>query len=148
MIMPLDRKSNPAESSLDELAPGPRAGGPGSVREWAEALVTRPRGEGVALTRDEGLLTSMVREVSQDGLDVEMADDLGYEPYEACEPWGRGTGNSRNGGYPKTVSTNVGPAGLRMPRDHQGTFEPVTIPKHVGRLEGLGAKVISLYARD
>jgi transposase-like protein len=34
-----------------------------------------------------------------------------------------------------------------MPRDRQGTFEPVTVPKHVRRLEGLGANVISLYAK-
>ncbi len=48
------------------------------------------------------LLTSMVREVLQTGLDVEMADHLGHEPYEAI---GRGTGNSRNGAYAKTVRT-------------------------------------------
>ena len=34
-----------------------------------------------------------------------------------------------------------------MPRDRQGIFEPVTVPKHVRRLEGLGANVISLYAK-
>jgi len=50
-------------------------------------------------------------------------------------------------GYPKTVTTDVGPVELRMPRDRQGTFEPVTVPKHVRRLEGLGANVISLYAK-
>ena len=86
----------------------------------------------------------MVREVLQAGLDVEMADHLGYEHYE---PSGRGTGNSRNGGYPKTVTTDVGPVELRMPRDRAGTFDPVTVPKHVRRLEGLGANVISLYAK-
>jgi putative transposase len=87
----------------------------------------------------------MVREVLQTGLDVEMADHLGYEPYEAI---GRGSGNSRNGGYPTTVRTDVGPVELRMPRDREGTFEPVTVPKHARRLEGLGAKnVISLYAK-
>jgi putative transposase len=34
-----------------------------------------------------------------------------------------------------------------MPRDREGTFEPVTVPKHVRRLEGLGANVLSLYAK-
>ncbi len=42
---------------------------------------------------------------------------------------------------------DVGPVELRMPRDCQGTFEPVTVPKHVRRLDGLGANVISLYAK-
>jgi transposase-like protein len=114
------------------------------LRSWAEALVDRARNEGVALTGEGGLLTSMVREVLQTGLDVEMADHLGYEPYEAI---GRGSGNSRNGAYAKTVKTDVGPVQLRMPRDREGTFEPVTVPKHVRRLEGLGAHVISLYAK-
>jgi len=116
----------------------------GGMRAWAEAFVDRARTEGVALTGEDGLLTSMVREVLQGGLDVEMADHLGYEPYESV---GRGSGNSRNGAYPKTVRTDVGPVELRMPRDRQGTFEPVTVSKHVRRLDGLGANVISLYAR-
>jgi putative transposase len=124
--------------------PAAPASGSASMRDWAQQLVSRARDEGVALTGDEGLLTSMVKEVLQAGLDVEMADHLGYEHYE---PSGRGSGNSRNGGYPKTVTTDVGPVELRMPRDRQGSFEPVTVPKHVRRLEGLGANVISLYAK-
>lgn len=142
--MPLDSRSTESESSAGgELVPAAPAG-PEAMREWAQALVDRARSEGVDLTGDGGLLTSMVREVLQAGLDVEMADHLGYEHYDAV---GRGSGNSRNGGYPKTVSTDVGPVELRMPRDRAGTFEPVTVPKHVRRLEGLGANVISLYAK-
>jgi putative transposase len=113
-------------------------------RVWAQALVDRARSEGVALTGEDGLLTSMVREVLQAGLDVEMSEHLGYEPYELL---GRNSGNSRNGSYPKTVKTDVGPVELRMPRDREGTFDPVTVPKHVRRLEGLGANVLSLYAK-
>jgi transposase-like protein len=113
-------------------------------RAWAQALVERARSEGVALTGEDGLLTGMVREVLQAGLDVEMTEHLGYEHYE---PVGRNSGNSRNGSYPKTVKTDVGPVELRVPRDREGTFEPVTVPKHVRRLEGLGANVLSLYAK-
>ena len=57
------------------------------MREWAEQLVARARAEGVELTGDGGLLTAMVREVLQTGLEVEMADHLGYEPHD---PAGRG----------------------------------------------------------
>jgi putative transposase len=113
-------------------------------RAWTQALVERARSEGVALTGEDGLLTGMVREVLQAGLDVEMTEHLGYEHYE---PAGRNSGNSRNGSYPKTVKTDVGPVELQMPRDREGTFEPVTVPKHVRRLEGLGANVLSLYAK-
>jgi putative transposase len=140
-----DATTTVPESSESEVLAA--AGPPGEVdprRAWAQALVERARSEGVALTGEDGLLTGMVREVLQAGLDVEMAEHLGYEPYE---PAGRNSGNSRNGSYPKTVATDVGPVELRMPRDRQGTFEPATIPKHVRRLEGLGANVLSLYAK-
>ncbi len=42
---------------------------------------------------------------------------------------------------PKTVVTDVGDVEWRMPRDHNGTFEPVTIPKHTRRLDGLAGNV-------
>ena len=115
------------------------------MREWAEQLVARARAEGVELTGDGGLLTAMVRQVLQTGLEVEMADHLGYEPHD---PAGRGSGNSRNGSYPKTVITEIGEVDVRVPRDRNATFAPVTVPKHQRRLEGLGAAVLSLYARN
>jgi len=76
-----------------------------AMREWAEELVARARAEGIELTGESGLLTDMVRQVLQTGLEVELADHLGYEPYD---PAGRGSGNSRNGAYPKTVTTEIG----------------------------------------
>ena len=114
------------------------------MRDWAEQLVARARSEGVELTGDNGLLTAMVRQVLQTGLNVELAEHLGYEPY-ATE--GRGSGNNRNGSYPKTITTEIGQVQVDMPRDRLGTFEPATIPKHVRRLDGLSGNVISLYAK-
>jgi transposase-like protein len=64
----------------------------------------------------------MVKEVLQAGLDVEMSDHLGYEPYEIA---GHNTGSSRNGSYEKTVTTDVGSVELQMLRDWQGTFDLV-----------------------
>ncbi len=115
-----------------------------AMKEWAELLVERARSEGVELTGDGGLLTGLVRQVLQTGLEVEMADHLGYERH-AVE--GRGTGNSRNGTTPKTVKTEIGEVELAVPRDRAGTFEPVTVPKHQRRLDGLSGNVISLYAK-
>lgn len=60
---------------------------------------------------------------------------------------GRGSGNSRNGTYPKTVTTEIGEIELAVPRDRAGTFEPATVPKHQRRLDGLSGNVISLYAK-
>ena len=120
------------------------AGDSPAMREWAEQLVARARAEGVDLTGDDGLLTAMVRQVLQTGLEVELTDYLGYEPHD---PAGRGSGNSRNGTSRKTVTTDVGDVELAIPRDRNGTFEPQTVPKHQRRLDGLTGNVISLYAK-
>lgn len=128
----------PASRSVPVMAESPE------MREWAEQLVARARSEGVELTGDNGLLTAMVRQVLQTGLNVELAEHLGYEPYA---PAGRGSGNNRNGSYPKTVTTEIGQVEVQMPRDRLGTFEPVTVPKHVRRLDGLTGNIISLYAK-
>ncbi len=122
---------------------GPVEGLP-AMRDWAEALVAQARSEGVSLTGEGGLLTAMIRQVLQTGLEVEMSEHLGYEPRD---PAGRGSPNVRNGRYPKTVATEIGDVEVMMPRDRAGTFEPVTIPKHQRRLDGLAGNVISLYAK-
>jgi Transposase, Mutator family len=114
------------------------------MRDWAAALVERARSEGVELTGDNGLLTALVREVLQTGLEVEMADHLGYERHD---PAGRGSGNSRNGSHPKTVTTEVGKVELRVPRDRNSSFAPVTVRKGQRRLDGLTGNVISLDAK-
>ena len=124
----------PAAGAADEAA----------MKDWAELLVARARAEGVELTGDGGLLTGLVRQVLQCGLEVEMAERLGYE---RNAPEGRGTSNSRNGSSPKRVKTDIGEVDLRVPRDRAGTFEPVTVPKHQRRLDGLSGNVISLYAK-
>ena len=114
------------------------------MKDWAERLVAQACAEGVELTGDGGLLTGLVRQVLQTGLEVEMTEHLGYERHA---PEGRGTPNSRNGSTPKRVTTEIGEVDLRVPRDRAGSFEPVTVPKHRRRLDGLSGNVISLYAK-
>jgi putative transposase len=116
----------------------------GSMRVFAERLVERSRAEGIELTGADGLLTALMRTVLQTGLEVEMADHLGYELGDQA---GRGSGNSRNGYSSKTVATEIGEIELSIPRDRNGEFTPTTVPKHVRRLEGLNANVLSLYAK-
>lgn len=57
---------------------------------------------GVALTGAGGFLPEMIKAVLECGMDVELAEHLGYE---RGDPAGRGSGNSRNGTTPKTVAT-------------------------------------------
>lgn len=55
--------------------------------------------------------------------------------------------NSRNGHSSKTIQSEHGELKLSIPRDRQGTFEPVLVPKHQRRLSGLDEKILALYAR-
>ncbi len=110
----------------------------------ADALVEQARADGVELTGPGGLLTGLVQRVLQGTLESEMTDHLGYEPHA---PEGRGSGNNRNGHYPKTVRTEIGDVDVRVPRDRNGSFDPVTVPKGTRRLEGLDQVIISLYGK-
>ena len=67
----------------------PLVGDEPAMRDWAAELVARARAEGVELTGDNGLLTGLVRQVLQTGLEVEMSDHLGYERHAVAGPWER-----------------------------------------------------------
>ena len=128
------------EADTADEGPGP----PADLDGIAAELVAQARTRGVALTGDGGLLTGLIGRVLEGSLDVEMTDHVGYTPH-AVE--GRGSGNSRNGFYPKTVRTEIGDVRINVPRDRNGTFEPVTVPVGQRRLSGLDDMVISLYAK-
>ena len=92
----------------------------------------------------EELLNELTKKVLERALDTEMTHHLGYEP---GDPEGRGTGNSRNGKNTKTVQTMSGPVDVSVPRDRNGSFEPVIVPKRARRLGNLNTAILSLYSR-
>src|SRR6218665_1757378 len=47
----------------------------------------------------------------------------------------------------KTVLTEIGPVEIGVPRDREGSFEPVIVPKRKRRLDGIDQIVLSLSAR-
>lgn len=100
------------------------------------------RGE-IQLDGKEGFIQQIIRAGLERGLNAELTEHLGYEKHAAE---GRGTGNSRNGSYAKTVSTVGGDIDLAMPRDRAGTFVPTLVPKGSRRTGGLDEMIISLYA--
>ena len=55
--------------------------------------------------------------------------------------------NSRNGSSKKTIQSEEGELELSIPRDRNGSFEPVLVPKHHRRIAGLDEKILALYAR-
>lgn len=110
----------------------------------AEELVTSASDRGIALTGEQGLLTQLTRQVLQAALDAEMSHHLGYDKHDRA---GHGSGNSRNGSTPKTVTTEIGQVTVDVPRDRAGTFDPQIVPKYQRRLAGFDEAVISLYGK-
>jgi len=118
---------------------------PSAEQQVAAELVRQAREKGLSLTGPEGLLKQLTKTVIEVALQEEMTDHLGYEKHD---PPGAGTGNVRNGSRGKTVLTEAsGPVEIEVPRDRQGTFEPVIVKKRQRRLEGVDQVVLSLYAK-
>jgi transposase-like protein len=57
------------------------------------------------------------------------------------------TPNRRNGRSKKTVQGESGKLALKTPRDRNGTFEPLLIPKYERRLAGFDDKILAMYAK-
>lgn len=65
----------------------------------------------------------------------------------APPPDAKKTRNRRNGRSKKTVQGESGKLDLTTPRDRNGTFEPLLIPKYERRLAGFDDKILALYAK-
>lgn len=114
------------------------------ISDQISAIIEQAQAEGLQLTGEGGLLPGMIKQAVEAALHAEMTDHLGYEKHDAA---GRGSGNSRNGTTPKTVQTTAGPVPLDVPRDRDGSFEPVTVPKGTRRLTDFDDMIISLFAK-
>ncbi len=125
-------------------APGQALAGKIGTEELAAELVSRAGSEWVSLVGPGGLLSGLTKAVLEAALEAEMADHVGYQPYD---PAGHHSGNSRNGVRSKTVITDVGPVEIDVPRDRAGTFAPVIVPKRARRLGGVDQMVLSLSAK-
>jgi len=77
-------------------------------------------------------------------LNAELSHHLGYPP-GAEKP--EQTDNHRNGSSGKTLLTDDGKLRIEVPRDRDGSFEPLLIPKHERRFTGFDDKIIAMYAR-
>jgi transposase-like protein len=132
----------PTSSADEEWLAEPAAG---SEEDTIRELVRQARASGIAMTGPDGLLKMLEKTVIEACLDEEMTDHLGYDKHD---PVGRNRLNSRNGKRAKTVLTDsCGEIEIQVPRDRDGTFEPVIVPKRKRRLSDVDEIVLSLYAK-
>ena len=92
----------------------------------------------------DGLLSQITRRFYERALEAEMDGHLGYEKNDNA---GDHSGNSRNGYTEKSVITKDNETvRIEVPRDRNGTFEPVIIPKHEKRAPLFNDQIISMYS--
>jgi putative transposase len=109
-----------------------------------EQLVAEARAQGLDLVGEGGLLQQLTKRVLESALEGEITDHLGYDKHD---PAGKATANSRNGRRSKTVTTDIGPVEIEVPRDRDGSFEPQIVAKRQRRLTGVEEMVLSLSAK-
>src|SRR5882757_10327586 len=124
-----------------------KAGKPASAQEQlVAAMVAQAQEQGLALTGPDGLLKQLTKTVLEAALTAEITEHLGYSKH-GDQPGREGT-NVRNGSRTKTViSDAVGPVEVAVPRDREGTFEPVIVEKRQRRMGSVDEIVLSLYAK-
>jgi len=131
VISPAARRRN-SELWRKSIAEQSRAGCgvPGSSRLTAEAI--------------NAATLALKKALIERALGGEMSHHLGYPP-GAAKP--SNATNQRNGKGAKTVLTEDGPIRIEVPRDRDGSFEPILIPKHERRFTGFDDKIVAMYAR-
>lgn len=93
---------------------------------------------GQALTGKDGILTPLIKQLTEAALEAEIEH---YLEQEQPQP------NRRNGYSKKTVKATSGSFELETPRDRNGGFEPQLVKKNQTRLsDEIDDKIISLFA--
>ena len=84
-------------------------------------------------------LKDMFAEVLQEALEAELETELGY-PKNGTVP--SGSFNRRNGHTKKTVRSERGEIELTVPRDRDGDFEPIILPKYQKEVPGIEEQIL------
>lgn len=134
MDMPMKKKRTVAAQAA---ARGPL---PEVPAELLDHLVKGP----MTPSEVQDLFLSFQKAVIERTMAAEMNLHLGYRPGED-KP--EGQANERNGASGKTLLTERGPVRVELPRDRDGSFAPILIPKHERRFTGFDDRIIAMYAR-
>ena len=94
-----------------------------------------------------GILAELTKALAERALSTEMDVHLDEERADDVPEGRTQSVNRRNGSSQKTVTTDSGKVVLDIPRDRNGTFDPVLIAKYQRRFPEFDRKIISMYAR-
>lgn len=94
-----------------------------------------------------GILQELTKALAERALSTEMEVHLSEERSDPPLLEQNAPTNRRNGTSQKTVTTDIGKIVPDIPRDRNGTFDPLLISKYQRRFPEFDAKIISMYAR-
>ena len=134
MDMPMKKKRTIAAQAA---ARGPL---PELPQELLDELVKGPMTPGEV----GDLMLAFNKAVIERAMGAEMNMHLGYRPGQR-KPADQA--NERNGASGKTLITDHGALRVDLPRDREGSFEPILIPRHARRFAGFDERIIAMYAR-
>lgn len=101
--------------------------------------------EGFKTAKDiQSYLKDLFKDAVQEMLEAELEASLGYSKGDRENKF---TDNRRNGYSDKTVKSELGEIVIDIPRDRDGDFQPMIVPKNIRDISGIEDKVISLYSR-
>lgn len=135
MDMPMKKKRQTVARQAAARGPLPEL-----PKELLDQLVKGP----MTPAEVQDLMLAFNKAVIERAMGAEMNLHLGYRPGQSKPP---GQANERNGASGKTVITDRGPVRVEVPRDRDGSFEPILIPKHERRFTGFDERIIAMYAR-
>jgi len=91
-----------------------------------------------------GAIKKLLKSALEGMLDGELTTHLGYEKHS---PLGKNSGNSRNGKSRKRLKNDLGQIEIEVPRDRNGSFEPLIVKKYERTMGPIEDKIISMYAK-
>ncbi|MCA3521298.1 MAG: IS256 family transposase [Rhodobacter sp.] len=94
-----------------------------------------------------GILSELTKALAERALSTELEVHLDGERAEDAPEGRNPPANRRNGSSRKTVTTDSGKVVLDIPRDRNGTFDPLLIAKYQRRFPEFDRKIVSMYAR-
>lgn len=106
-----------------------------------------------AILGESGLIAQLSKHVMERALAGELSHHLGYAKGEAPPEEEEGqedaqrAANTRNGYSKKRVITGDSETEIAVPRDRQGSFEPMLIRKGQRRFEEFDERIIAMYGR-
>lgn len=91
-------------------------------------------------------LFSFLHELQKRGVEAilegEMDNHLGYEKSERSD-----SSNARNGHSKKKLRNKYGEIEIQVPRDREGSFDPLLVPKRKNIADGVENVIVSMYAK-